>query len=60
MNFEWDEHKNKSNQQKHGIGFEEAKAVFEDDNAIEFRGNNPNELRIQQDSEDESKNSAGN
>ena len=30
MNFEWDETKNKLNQQKHGVDFEEAKTVFED------------------------------
>jgi uncharacterized protein len=45
-NFEWDENKNKSNQQKHGVGFEEAQEVFEDENAIEFSGNTQNELRI--------------
>lgn len=31
--FKWDEDKNKSNQQKHGISFSEAKTVFYDDNA---------------------------
>ena len=36
MNFEWDEAKNKSNRQKHGIWFEEAKSVFEDDFAKVF------------------------
>ena len=46
LNFEWDENKNKSNQQKHGVGFDEAKEVFQDVNAVEFRGNTPNELRI--------------
>ena len=45
-NFNWDENKNRSNQQKHGIGFEEAKEVFQDENAVEFSGNTPNELRI--------------
>ena len=30
MKYEWDENKNKLNQQKHGISFEEAKVVFED------------------------------
>ena len=30
MKFEWDENKNRINQQKHGISFEEAKEVFED------------------------------
>lgn len=44
--FEWDENKNKSNQQKHGIDFEEAREVFQDDNAIEFSGKIANELRI--------------
>jgi uncharacterized protein len=30
MKFEWDENKNKLNQQKHGISFEDAKTVFDD------------------------------
>lgn len=34
--FEWDNEKNKINQKKHGISFEEAKTVFYDDNAIQF------------------------
>jgi len=44
--FEWDENKNKSNQQKHSISFEKAKEVFEDQNAVEFRGNSSTEFRI--------------
>ncbi len=28
MNFEWDENKNRQNQQKHGISFEEAQEIF--------------------------------
>ena len=32
MNFEWDENKNKSNQEKHGIDFNDAKEIFEDNN----------------------------
>ena len=32
--FEWDEGKNKSNFQKHGISFNEAQTVFSDDLAI--------------------------
>lgn len=36
INFEWDENKNKTNQRKHGIDFEEAKTVFYDDDAILF------------------------
>ncbi len=34
--FEWDNEKNKINQKKHDISFEEAKTVFYDDNAIQF------------------------
>ncbi len=30
MKYEWDEKKNKINQQRHGVSFEEAKEVFED------------------------------
>lgn len=44
--FEWDENKNKSNRAKHSVSFEKAKEVFEDENAIEFRGNVSTELRI--------------
>ena len=36
IKFEWDEKKNKSNQKKHGVSFEEAKSVFYDERAIEF------------------------
>lgn len=36
--FEWDEHKNKANHQKHGISFERAKDVFEDEDAIAYPG----------------------
>ncbi|MCD6024191.1 MAG: hypothetical protein K0Q91_1107 [Fibrobacteria bacterium] len=31
--LEWDENKNRINQRKHGISFEEAKTVFQDENA---------------------------
>ena len=34
--FEWDEHKNKSNRNKHKVWFEEATQVFSDPHAIEF------------------------
>jgi len=34
--FSWDDDKNISNKQKHGISFEEAQTVFFDENAIEF------------------------
>ena len=32
--FEWDENKNKINKEKHGISFEEAASVFDDENAL--------------------------
>lgn len=44
--FEWDEHKNRSNLEKHLISFEKAKEIFQDENAVEFRGNSSKELRI--------------
>ena len=34
MIFEWDENKNTANKKKHGISFEEASTVFEDENAL--------------------------
>lgn len=34
--FEWDEEKNLINQRKHGISFETAAYVFEDENYIEM------------------------
>lgn len=34
INFEWDENKNRINQQKHKISFEEAKTIFYDMDAI--------------------------
>jgi uncharacterized protein len=34
-NFEWDENKSKSNLQKHGVDFVQARLVFEDENRIE-------------------------
>jgi len=36
LRFSWDNRKNKTNQKKHGISFEEAQTVFFDENAIEF------------------------
>ncbi len=36
LSFEWDKEKNRINQQKHSISFEEAKSVFYDDKAIQF------------------------
>ena len=36
MKFEWDELKNAANKHKHGISFEEAQTVFDDDYAVYF------------------------
>lgn len=36
ITFQWDRQKNKINQQKHGISFEEAESVFFDDYAVQF------------------------
>jgi hypothetical protein len=36
VRFEWDEAKNRANRRKHGVPFEEAQAVFLDENAIRF------------------------
>lgn len=37
MEFEWDENKNKSNQLKHGISFEEATKIFDDEKRVEHQ-----------------------
>ena len=36
LRFEWDERKNRDNQRKHGVSFEEASTVFFDESATEF------------------------
>lgn len=36
VKFEWDESKNKSNYQKHGVWFEEAKTAWADQRSLEF------------------------
>jgi uncharacterized DUF497 family protein len=36
IQFVWDEAKNKTNQRKHGVRFEEAQTVFYDPHAIQF------------------------
>ncbi len=36
LRFEWDERKNRENQRRHGVTFEEARSVFYDPQAIEF------------------------
>ena len=37
MKFEWDERKNLSNQQKHGVDFETASFIFDDPNAVSIQ-----------------------
>ncbi len=32
--FEWDEHKARSNERKHGVSFEEAESVFDDNDLL--------------------------
>ena len=36
MIYVWDEDKHRSNMAKHGVGFEEAMTVFDDDHAVVF------------------------
>ena len=36
ISFQWDENKARSNEEKHGITFEEAKSVFFDEDAVFF------------------------
>jgi uncharacterized protein len=36
LEFEWDSKKDKANQKKHGVSFEEARSVFFDENALQF------------------------
>jgi hypothetical protein len=36
IRFSWDEQKNRANQKKHRISFDEAQTVFFDENAIEY------------------------
>lgn len=49
MRFEWDENKNKKNIEKHGIDFNDALTIFDDDDrleAVDIR-NNYGEERLQ-------------
>src|SRR4051812_21282193 len=36
LRFEWNDRKNKVNQKKHGVSFEEARTVFYDPRAVQF------------------------
>ncbi|MCS7036074.1 MAG: BrnT family toxin [Saprospiraceae bacterium] len=40
MKFEWDERKDQFHRRKHGIGFNRAKEVFEDNDAALYSGKN--------------------
>ena len=43
IRFDWDEKKNKTNQKKHGVSFEEAQGVFFDDEALVYDDPNHSE-----------------
>ena len=43
LRFEWDERKNRGNQRKHRVSFEEAQTVFYDDWAIQVEDEDPDE-----------------
>ena len=45
MDFEFDPQKSQSNKLKHGIDFEEAKALWNDPDAVEIKLNYPDEER---------------
>lgn len=45
-NFDWDENKNGSNQQKHKIAFEDAADVFNDQDRLEYRSVKEGETRF--------------
>lgn len=48
MRFEWDPHKNRRNQQKHGLSFELAQKVFEDPKLLsDYNGHVNDENRWQ-------------
>lgn len=46
MNFEFDTDKNTSNIKKHGISFEEAKQLWQDQNLVELPAKNVEEPRF--------------
>ena len=45
-NFEYDETKSQTNQQKHGINFIEAQQLLEDDNLLEIKAKSETESRF--------------
>ncbi|MCS7037636.1 MAG: BrnT family toxin [Saprospiraceae bacterium] len=46
MDYEWDEAKNQINVEKHKVGFEEARTVFDDPYAIELEATHKGEYRL--------------
>jgi len=45
MKFEWDDHKSLANKAKHGIDFDSAKGLWNDDNRVEIQAPYPLEER---------------
>lgn len=43
--FSWDDNKNKSNEEKHGISFDDAKRIFDDPHRIQYINKQGNERR---------------
>ena len=43
--FEWDNNKNRSNQKKHGISFEDASDIFNDNDRIQYQETRDGEKR---------------
>ena len=43
--FEWDNNKNRSNQKKHGISFEDASDIFNDDDRVQYQETRAGEKR---------------
>ncbi len=46
MRYEYDENKSLSNEQKHGINFEEAKLLWNDDRMVEIETSYEDEIRF--------------
>jgi uncharacterized DUF497 family protein len=43
--FEWDENKNRKNQKKHNLSFEDSSKVFEDENRLQYTVESKGETR---------------
>jgi uncharacterized DUF497 family protein len=43
--FEWDDHKSNANKFKHGIDFDQAKALWDDPSRVEIKASFPDEER---------------